>query len=405
MKNPGSVDSRNAIEIFPPTIRRVDEHIRLIVELGIMNKRQELWYQFPAEYEKFVSSTFDPFVVAVLFPAMEKGLDIKVHGEVSQSLLENIGRFQEVWHKWDSGKYRKTEIIPDAIAAPPGPREEHVAMMFSGGLDSCYTAWKHASSHRKPQTALFVLGFDIPLEEPRFFDSYCTKAKAITDSIQVDLIPVQFNFRKLVGEWEMSHGTALTSCLHLFSGLFTTGLIASSHAYDSLRLPWGSNPLTDPLLSSDRLRIINDGGECSRWEKAEAIAEWMPAMEHLRVCYKGKEKDRNCGVCSNCLLTALGFAASGKNIPAALNISTAEEAIRKLYSWPLLPMGVVRMDQMAAFADQRKVRADWLTEFKACARFHKKRLKLAKPVGKMLLLRNKLRSESCGAGSVMPSGA
>lgn len=48
---------------------------------------------------------------------------------------------------------------------------------------------------------------------------------------------------------------------------------------------------------------------------------------------------------------------------------------------------------MAAFADQRGVRIDWLPEFKACARFHEKRLKMGKPLGKLMLLRNKLRTK------------
>ena len=279
-------------------------------------------------------------------------------------------------------------------------------MMFSGGLDSCYTAWKHAVSKntfpvKTPQSALFVLGFDIPAEEASFFHSYFPRAKEITDSISVDLIPLQCNFRNIIGDWEQSHGTALASCLHLFSGLFTTGLVASSHAYDSLRFPWGSNPLTDPLLSSDRLQIINDGGECSRWEKAAAIAEWEPATSHLRVCHKGKQKDRNCGGCSTCLLTALAFAVADRESPPVLNVSTIDHAVQQLYALPLKPMGVVRIDQMIAFAEARGNNATWLAELKACRRFHKKRLKLVKPLGKLMLLNKKMR----GAGAVMPLNA
>ncbi|MBI9021229.1 MAG: hypothetical protein JEZ10_08260 [Verrucomicrobia bacterium] len=174
------------------------------------------------------------------------------------------------------------------------------------------------------------------------------------------------------------------------SAWFSTGLIASSHAYDSLRFPWGSNPLTDPLLSSDRLQIINDGGECSRWEKAEAIAEWEPALKHLRVCHKGKQRDRNCGVCPNCLFTAVAFAAAGETHPPALNVRTVEDAIKQLCDLPLKPMGVVRIEQMIAFAEERGNNARWLADLRACVRFHKKRLKLVKPLGKLLLLRNKL---------------
>jgi hypothetical protein len=244
---------------------------------------------------------------------------------------------------------------------------------------------------------LFVLGFDIPVEEAQFFDSYYAKAKVLTDSIGIDLIPLQFNFRKIIVDWEMSHCTGLASCLHLFSGLFSIGLIASSHAYDSLRFPWGSNPLTDPLLSSDRLRIINDGGECRRWEKAAVVAGWEEAMKHLRVCYEGKQRDRNCGACSNCLLTAIGFAAAGKTPPPALNIRTIKGAVWQLFALPLKPMGVVRINQMITFAEEHNTTAPWLTLLRICSRFHKMRLKVLPPLRKLRRLSKALKQKLCGA--------
>lgn len=384
------------IEVFPPALVSAADETKISVKLNYLNKSEELWFKFPSRYQEYISSLSDPFVIAVLFLAMEHGLDVKVHGAVTPSLIENAEMFQQIWNKWDPARYKKIRIIPSSVSEPVSRRAEHTAMMFSGGLDSCYTAWKHVLSgnsfpQKRPQSALFVLGFDIPVEEAHYFNSYYLKAKKITDSIQVDLIPVQFNFRKIIGNWEMSHGTALASCLHLFSGLFSTGLIASSHAYDSLRFPWGSNSLTDPLLSNNQLRIINDGGECSRWEKAEAVSQWDVAMQHLRVCHKGEQKDRNCGVCSTCLSTALGFAAAGKKCPASLNVGTIDDAIKKIYTLPVKPIGIVRLEEMMAFARERGHAARWLTNLEACCQFHKKRLKLTKPLGKMMLFRNKLR--------------
>ncbi len=128
------------------------------------------------------------------------------------------------------------------------------------------------------------------------------------------------------------------------SAWFSTGLIASSHAYDSLRFPWGSNPLTDPLLSSDRLQIINDGGECSRWEKAEAIAEWEPALKHLRVCHKGKQRDRNCGVCPNCLFTADVFRAGAGTAPHPSSQPTGFLRLINHYKPSLKTIGVRRLE-------------------------------------------------------------
>jgi hypothetical protein len=383
-------DERAWIEILPPTFKREEGSVLVTVDLKFMNQHELLRYEFPETYEKFLSKTFDPYVVAVIFLAMGHGLDIKVRGAVTATLLENLMVFQQIWHKWDPERYKMINILPESVVESILPREEHVAMMFSGGLDSCYTVWKHTLANstypkKKLRSALFVLGFDIPSKDARFFDSYYTKAKEITDSVQIDLIPVHFNFRKIIGDWSQSHGSALASCLHLFSGLFSSGLISSSHAYDALRLPWGSNPLTDPLLSSDCLRIINDGGECARWEKAQAVADWPLAMSHLRVCYDCKERDRNCGVCDNCLQTALSFAAAGKVPPSVLNVSGIDDVVRQFYVHSHNAVGVVRLEQLIAYARQQGNDGPWLAELEDCCRFHKKRLRLIKPLSKLML--------------------
>ena len=79
------------------------------------------------------------------------------------------------------------------------------------------------------------------------------------------------------------HGAILASFLHLLAGGYSTGLVASSHAYETLRFPWGSNPLTDPMLASRSISIVHDGCDVTRWEKADLLADWETAMRRLRV--------------------------------------------------------------------------------------------------------------------------
>ncbi len=392
------------LEILPPTIRHEDDCIRIAAELHLGKKRDKIWYRFSQAYEDSLCERSDAFLLAAIFPAMEQGLDIRVHGKVSSTLIENLSHFQDTWNKWHPGRYSKVGIMADELANEPAAGKQEIALMFSGGLDSCHLLWKYclnetAQPRLKPSAAIFVHGFDIPLEEGEAYESYLPRAREVTESLGVELIRVQTNFRKLVGNWIYSHGLALGSCLQLFSGRFNTGLIASSHAYDSLRLPWGSNPVTDPLMSSERMRIINVGGECSRWQKAGLVAGWPMAIKHIRVCYMREGLGRNCGLCDNCLFTALCFAACGQKIPQILHQGTAREAVASFRSLPLDKITLKRIRELLTFVTQRGIHDAWQEDLKACLDFHHRRHLLPKPIGKLSLWwDNKHRQGTCKPG-------
>lgn len=55
------------------------------------------------------------------------------------------------------------------------------------------------------------------------------------------------------------------------AGGYARALIPSTYRYDEL-LPWGSQPLTDPLLGTSRLTIVHDGADFSRADKIGTIA-------------------------------------------------------------------------------------------------------------------------------------
>ena len=70
-------------------------------------------------------------------------------------------------------------------------------------------------------------------------------------------------------------------------------------------LPWGSNPVSDPLLGSESFPIRHHGAGATRTEKLQALASWPEAMDSLRVCWSGPRNDRNCGTCRKCVTLAL----------------------------------------------------------------------------------------------------
>ena len=69
---------------------------------------------------------------------------------------------------------------------------------------------------------------------------------------------------------------------------FQYGLIGSSEPYDALVIPWGSSPITDYLLSGDRLSIVHDGAGFSRTDKVAEVRHNQVACQTL-LKYAGLE--------------------------------------------------------------------------------------------------------------------
>jgi hypothetical protein len=275
--------------------------------------RTKLWYRVPVEYSAAITDNYDPFAIATILTAMNQGTDLVVHGEVSPSLLRNLEEFQAAWSSWRPEMYRIVQMSAETEREPAIASEtERAISAFSGGVDSCFTAFRHRTGRcgrlqRNLEAGLMVHGFDIPLKEP-VFDQAVERSRKMLNSVEMELIPMATNFREVIKiHWEDVFGTAIASCLHLLLGSYTAGLIASSHSYPVISFPYGSNPLSDRFLSSQRFEIVHDGAIAARWDKIQEIMNWPEALENLRVCWQGEQKDRNCGRCEKCIRNILNF--------------------------------------------------------------------------------------------------
>ncbi len=295
--------------------------------------RTRLWYRVPCEYASLIPASCDSFVVATVMLAMSQASDFAVHGEVSPSLLRNLQEFQAAWACWYPQKYRKIEIMAEVEREQPNAMAEEKAIAaFSGGVDSCFTMFRHKSGRygrltRNLQAGLMVHGFDIPLAQQEVFERAAKKSKAMLNSLGVELIPVATNYREFGLNWEDVFGSAVASTLMLLRGSYTVGLVPSSYTYKSLFLPWGSNPLTDPLLSSNAFQVIHDGTAFKRIDKIREITNFPAALQSLRVCWEGKERDRNCGRCEKCIRTILGFRVMGIGLPPCFEQDVTDRQI------------------------------------------------------------------------------
>lgn len=253
----------------------------------------------------------DPFLPALLLPAMQAGEPLRIAGAVSPRLLAGAARIQDIFHVWNR-RYRKVPVAaaPETPQAT-GPAGRGVGCFFSGGVDSFYSLLEHADEI----TALVtVYGFDIPLAAGALRAQVATAVRAVARALGVALVEVETDLCAMAGaervRWRLYQGGALASVALLLAPLFSRVIVPASHSYAQL-FPWGTHPLVDPLWSTEEVELVHDGCEATRNEKVARVAGSPVALRWLRVCYENRDGAYNCGACEKCLRTMVALRAVG----------------------------------------------------------------------------------------------
>ena len=319
----GIVDAR--IETVRHGEGRIDHTLTLRVsrKAGSEHTRQ-IGFAVDAPFEVPDLKTADPFLIAALFPAMEVGGTLRLHGTISRVLLRNILDYQAAWFRAAPNLFRPFELQVDAISDEVerdfGPRPNAI-LAFSGGMDSLLALHRNISGDAGE--AAYAIGATMFLpgmarEDPTAETNTALVAgmRAMSGRRNLPMAVVDTNIADIVGKQFVTHGTWLASCLSLFGGRFDVGLLGSSvasysHGYEI----YGSHPLLDPFLSGGQMEIRNDEGLFKRPDKAFLLAKYPEALADLRTCFHYYDNDRNCCRCEKCIRTMLCFIATGNEIP------------------------------------------------------------------------------------------
>jgi hypothetical protein len=274
----------------------------------------EIWFRIYGDVLPPPEVDGDAALLSTLSYAMRRGLDLHIGAPVSRHLLAQLDDYQAAWSSWCPKLFSRITVTADAerLEYPTGDRRG--VMAYSGGVDSTYTLLRHSRKEAgrascELVTAMFAHGFDIPLAQREAFDSARRKAAGATAFCGVPLTVVETNFRDFVEPWRFVFGIAVAAALSHFNGLANVGVIAADTEYRGVHFPWGSNLITNPLLSCHRFEILTDGAAFTRCEKVAAIAQIPPLRDRLRVCWDG-QNDTNCGECGKCRRTYLNFLAT-----------------------------------------------------------------------------------------------
>lgn len=231
-----------------------------------------------------------------------------VETPLSDLWMENVARLLPIWQAWWGYVPRIpiAETRPDARETSSGS-----ALLFSAGVDSFFSLISGA----KPEILVSVQGFDMPLDDTTRMAGLRTALHAAARAYACRPVVVRTNLREHPSSgrphlWERSHGGALVAIGHLLSG--GIGRLVVSASYNVLVVrPWGSSPMTDPLLAANGFAIDYFGGHTRREDKAKLLASDPLVRRHLRVCWENGKASGNCSRCEKCLVTMLHLVECG----------------------------------------------------------------------------------------------
>lgn len=293
------------------------------------------------DFQESMANLGAPHLISQLMHAMRFGGTLTVECELDRALVMNLQDFMRRWLLWYPELFRWVDIVPQGwIDSPRAEKSDAAIACFSGGVDSFYSYIKLTEDTNVPlRSLMFLQGFDIDLS---MFDFYEQTSLYYQNRFQEEglrLLKVLTNAkdsaRKFQLNWgNIGHGIYLAAALHLFAADHNTACIPSSHAPDSPIYPWGSNPITDPLFSSSDFRFIHHDYTKSRYEKIMALSQRDDCLDAIRVCWRIKENQLNCGYCPKCMATLIALEVAKPEswrsaFPKVDDLNSVWRALRK----------------------------------------------------------------------------
>lgn len=357
------------------TVTISEERSEGLVRRVAKSHDKEVWWDIKGETHVLPPplDLHDMAATCFIFYAMNKGEDLHVAGPVSRPLLENLEDLVASWVNYCPQLYKRIRISADEevsdVRRITSPQSKNRAIAaFSGGLDATFTAWRHHNGKvgrksRKLLAGALIQGFDLPLGESKAFENSIASTSTTLQSIGVPLVTIQTNWKNEVcTSWEMEFGVGVATCLMNYLGAVDTALIGSDMDYRRLVFPWGGSPMTYGMLSGDGFKVIYDGGEFARTEKAEAISEWEIGLYNLRVCWAGPLTGKNCGVCEKCIRTKLNFLAVGAQLPPSLTGSPSLIGVARLRT--ANEQQISLLNDIVETAEKRNIHDPWVKALK-----------------------------------------
>ena len=312
--------------------------VRLEVDIKFLDMSETppaktMWFEIDSDFGGvFVTDTYDPFVLVPLYLAMEYKTNLRIHGNISKKLYQNLKWYaQKILCDFDK-ELSPVEIIADGFS-PTEPEGFLTGASISCGVDSLSTLYDRFIKEDDPDykiNSLFMFncgshGDFGEQSTQEVFISRVQRAAALAEELDLLLIIVDTNlhqFRDKRSEVTILF-FAFWSCVLSMQKAIRRYYVGNTFSYNEVKLAATNHEHCDlaefcesyfvPLIQTERAELIIDGCQYRRVDKIKKLADWDIAQRYLNVCLIQKGTDStNCGKCSKCMRTLLTLEILGK---------------------------------------------------------------------------------------------
>jgi len=277
--------------------------------------------------------TADPFVLPCLLMAMERREDLDIAVPVSARLFHSVRTLLvpvlgKMLSLDQNIRVRASKTTSEGYSNNLG-----VIAGFSGGIDSYAMLRDHYFEAPVPEYKLTHLLFnDVGSHNVRvkgqtekgqeIYSNHLARIQCIANQLQLPLIRVRSNIDPLLrGGWRLGFGRTHTirhvSIALLMQSICRQFYYASGFSYVDLNFCdvddiSRGDPVLLQLCSTESMDCLSVGGQYTRVEKTQIVADMPLAHQTLDVCWGQLSDKINCGRCSKCKRTILTLEILGK---------------------------------------------------------------------------------------------
>lgn len=283
----------------------------------------------------------EAWATALCLPAARNGAHLELADPVDRRWRAGAAANVALAASWWGGDGDLPVAAPTRRLPRLGRPAPGRALCFTGGVDSFFSL---LTGHHAPTHLLYVLGFDVALDDHRRADAVEALVRTVARERGLDAIVVRTDLlahpRFASISWEHTHGAALAAMAQLLAPTIGEVVIPPSYAAERL-VPWGSRPDLDPRWSvPGRTRIVHGDASGRRIDRVRAIAHDPLVHRHLRVCWEHLDDHLDCGRCEKCVRTMAMLACVGQ-LEATTTFPTRHQLPDVIDDLPALPPGIV----------------------------------------------------------------
>jgi hypothetical protein len=309
------------ITLFQPEKVNSKGNVRLQAKFELSGNENVLWYETSEKYGSYMTSErSDAFLVGLLWLALRNGEDIKVIGPLSEKLFYTLN-YHLIPFLAQLYKYKQIKVLCDNLVSTPLPNAGAVGTGLSCGIDSLSTICSHQeepvpSNYQISHLTFFNVGSNEMMGRSKWrekmFNDRAALSAACAKELGKELIIVDSNLNDILQmSFVRTHTLRNISALLVFQKLFNKYYYSSGYQTTKLKYNYDAasyDVISLPLLSTENVTFLSFGGNFTRVQKTQMVANMEISYKYLNVCLTNIH---NCGRCLKCKRTLLTLEVLG----------------------------------------------------------------------------------------------